>query len=100
MKSKIFKYPLENGGEVGELVGGQTDVRVPKNAELLSVKAQYNQPVAYFLITEDPETEGLYEERSFYLAPTGQDFDLKRGMLFYDTLLMYEGGYVLHVFTR
>lgn len=92
MESKIFKYPIK--------VGEETAVRVPENADLLSVKSQSNEVVAYFLITEESMSSGLYEERVFFTVPTGQQFDLKRGMLFYETLMMYGDNFVLHVFTR
>ena len=89
-KGVVFKYPLN--------IGGVTVIEVPARSQLISVKSQNDNPVAYFLQNAEQEHSEGTTKHSFYTVGTGHNFTLDKGMEFIDTLLMHQDKFVLHVF--
>lgn len=89
-KGVVFKYPLN--------IGGVSIIEVPVHSQFISVKAQCDNPVAYFLQnTHVVDSEGTTKHR-FYSVGTGHNFTIDRGMEFIETLLLHQDTFVLHVF--
>lgn len=74
-----------------------TDIRtvyLPEGAEILSVQAQDNQVMLWAL--GDPDNPDKL--RYFRMLMTGAPFELTPNMKFIDTVQLYHGSIVLHIF--
>jgi hypothetical protein len=84
---KIFKYPL--------VIHRLVEVPIPKDARILKIDAQYDQPCLWALVDTDNEPE----TRSFIIQGTGWAFDKPLDDLTYiDSFQMSGGQFVWHVF--
>lgn len=90
-KKTVYKYTLSNGGF--------SSFDLPKGAEFLSVKTQKETIVAYFLVDLPAVEDGeLSVRHRFYVATTGLPIEMRQGMEYIDTVLLYDDEFVLHVF--
>jgi len=92
MKKTIYKY------ELSPVLQGNHSLKLPKNAEILSVQAQNDTPCIWALVYPDNEVE----ERFFELFGTGHDIPCDMGIdrKFIGTFQMYGGSLVFHLFER
>jgi len=95
MKKSILKFQLD-----------QTDtqtLQMPKDAVILSLQVQNDNPVLYALVNPAPDFEfeenenADKESRTFRLFETAEDFD-DDNLIFIGTVMLEFGKYVLHVF--
>lgn len=82
----IFKYPIESC--IGSIIS------MPKDAKILTLKIQNGKPCIW--VEFDVENKNNLEERSFFLAMTGQEFGVY--MTYIDTFFQDE--LVLHLYER
>ena len=89
-KGIIFKYPVN--------FSGSTIIKVPEHSQLLSIQAQGNDVVAYFLENQlQKDTDGV-KQYNLYSVGTGHGFTIERNMEYLNTVMLYDGRFVLHVF--
>lgn len=86
----VHKYPLK--------INEDTKVSVPFMSQFLSVQSQHNEPVAYFLVNKDAVESTHRKVHKFKVMGTGIPFELRRDMMFVDTLMTHDDHIVLHVF--
>lgn len=90
-KGIVYKYPLP--------IGKITTIELPETAKFLSVKNRLNEVVAYFMLDAEPNEESTAKETYKFLPiETGQVFDVEMGMSYVDSLVLYNGDYVIHIF--
>jgi alpha-mannosidase len=88
MSKAIYKYNLSKNGT--------TELRIPVNAQILSVKAQFDLLVMYVLVTTDSNTPT--ELRRFETVYTGQS--LSDSIQYFNhigTAVFDDGASILHV---
>lgn len=74
----------------------EMEIMLPKRAVILSVQAQENVPMMWVIV--DPD-EKEHEVRKFKIVATGQNFELKQGMVYHGMFQVDEGSpLVFHVF--
>jgi hypothetical protein len=84
----IYKYPLSAS------VNKQS-IEVPLRSKVISIKIQQNIPVIYVEQDRDPKFE-FKEIINIKLVPTGGV--VPTNYKFVDTLMFYDGSYVLHAY--
>lgn len=87
--SFIYKYALHHG---------DNGLTLPSDSIPLSVAGQNDVVMMWVLHQRDPNTTRLYL-RNFYVANTGEDFNLGYSK-FIGTVLLDNGSYVKHVFEQ
>lgn len=85
---KIYKYPLKFVPNKPALITVQ--------GELLSVQIQYGNIVCYATYSEESR-KSTYE---LVLCETGVEIDCIGDKEYLNTLILYNGTYVLHVFAK
>ena len=85
MKS-IYKYTL--------LTTDETILDLPLNSEILSVKEQFGDICIWVKVDLG---ESTLESRKFVIYGTGHKID-KDNLKFIDTVVLFNGSFVLHVF--
>ena len=90
MENTIWKFELE--------VTEKQFIRMPKEAELLSVQTQNETPCLWALVNPNNEKE----ERCFEVFGTGHDMHCDMGIdrKYIGTFQMQKGGLVFHLFER
>lgn len=88
MKS-VYKYDLNPAGATF------TQLNLPINSVVLSAKNQYNNVVLYVLV--DP-TEAIMIKRFFMVSGTGHVMKNDDVGEFIDTVMLFDGSLVAHVF--
>lgn len=90
MKKTIWKFELE--------VADKQFIRMPKEAELLSVQTQNETPCLWALVNPNNATE----ERCFEVFGTGHTMHCDIGIdrKYIGTFQMQNGGLVFHLFER
>ena len=86
MKS-IYKYTLL-------ITKDETVLDLPLNSEILSVKEQFGDICIWVKVDLG---ESTLESRKFVIYGTGHKID-KDNLKFIDTVLLFNGSFVLHVF--
>lgn len=89
---RIYKYPLPITGEV--------TLDMPIASELLSVKEQAGNIVAYAMVDVPDEGEPNTCRKIFRIVGTGHDADHLEGFRFIDTVKLMGGGLMFHVFVN
>lgn len=86
----IYKYVMTGPEGSGQCI------QMPKNAKILHVADQRNQ----LCLWAEVDTEQPLEERSFFVAATGQDISFSKSAprQHLGTVLMFHGELVLHVY--
>ena len=83
----IWKYQLE--------IEGRAVVKMPKDAEILSVQLQHHKPTLWAIVDPDAEKE----ERTIVIFGTGHPMpDSMAGLHFLGTVQTRGGGLVWHIF--
>lgn len=96
MNTIIYKYKLSCDYEIQE-------IKLPKDAEILSITTQYNEVVLYAFVDEDTtKEEKLFDYYRIHIATTGNYAgNFKReNYTFAGTLMLENDRYVIHVFYR
>lgn len=90
MKKTIWKFELE--------VNDKQFIRMPKEAELLSVQSQNEKPCLWALVNPNTATE----ERCFEVFGTGHTVHCDMGIdrKYIGTFQLHNGGLVFHLFER
>lgn len=83
----IYKYPLESSLDISLLL--------PKDAEVLTLKVQYNQPCLWILV--DPNQK-IFELRHFRAFATGDSIENIKDLIYIETFLLYDRKLVYHLF--
>lgn len=92
MKKTIWKF------ELSPSITGTHSFTMPKDAKILTVQTQNNNPCIWALVNPNNEVE----ERFFELFGTGHDVYCDMGIdrKYINTIQMREGGLVFHLFER
>lgn len=83
----VFKYPLT--------VTDVATVRLPRNAEILCVQAQHDQPCLWAAVNPN---EVATEDRKIRLAGTGHNLGDPENLRYLGTFQVLDGTFVGHVF--
>lgn len=86
MPDTIYKYTMP--------IMNDFALKLPKGAQVLSCGAQNNTPVMWVRVNTDNPTE----ERHFILRGTGHPISEARPLNFIDTVIMFDGKLVFHLF--
>lgn len=85
----IYKYPIYVTGTI---------VSVPSDSRILKIEVQDNE--AYAWIEQDPDPTRLVVNIHFTVVATGIPFDNDNRFNYIDSFLLYDGGFVGHVYAR
>lgn len=88
MKKSIWKYTLNTQ------FGTKCKIEMPVGAEVLSAHEQDGNLRIWVLVNPD----ALFTMREFYVFSTGVEFEMPPYLQFVDTVHLYEGRFVGHVF--
>lgn len=89
MKQTIWKYEIYTNGE--------NNIALPAGSKVLSVKNQNEQIVMYALVDEDERRRTLTKVKVF---GTGQQILDVEGYDYLDTVSIYNGSLMFHVFYK
>lgn len=92
MKMKVYKYPIN--------IGGESIINVPIMSKFLSVKSQRDEVVVYFSVPVDNPSLDKVESHRFYVVDTGREFELDNAMAYIDTVMLNGDNYVFHIFKK
>ncbi len=88
MIKRIFKYTIR--------ADDRFEIEMPKDAEILTVQTQYDQPQLWALVNPDAPRE----KRVFRLAGTGHpiNFDMGSEYKYINSFQLNDGALVFHLF--
>ena len=86
----IYKYQID----FHQVGNGQFSLRLPVGAEILSCQVQYDQPVIWAMI----DLSQPQEDRPLAFWPTGMAIPFDGYMRHVDSIQMYGGDLVFHLF--
>ncbi len=86
---RVFKYPLQ--------VADKQEIQLPASSKILSVEEQGGQLVLYALVND---TVKMMNTFVVIIHGTGHDADDTDGCDYVNTVKMYDGRIMFHVFIR